>query len=415
MLVPVVLYYPTPTTAPPLHDDHDSFASELTQRLTHSLSLVLTRFYPLAGRANPGGQSIDCNDQGVPFSVVKFTGHNLSDLLTNPDPTLPGHLLPCEVTWETACSPDSSVALIQVNLFDCGGVAIGAVFSHKIADAMTIGNFLTSWANTTRPGSRQPVSPNYISLSMFPHNEKIKVPGSMSGIVKTGKSVMHRYVFDAAAIASLKARSPAVERPTRVEVVSAVIWKAFMAASPASATLLTHIVNLRSRVHPPLSSDCFGNFPAMSAAACNQTSDEEEEDLSRLVMRIRDSIRKIDGEFVERMVINGVAGFQENARLTWSEVPEGADPICFSSWCGFGLYGIDFGWGKPEWVTRNDAGSDSESSRFLNVVWLIESGDGGGVEAWVILDEKYMSVFDRVKDLRALASVDLSPLISTVG
>ncbi|KAK6115694.1 hypothetical protein DH2020_007963 [Rehmannia glutinosa] len=399
MLVPLVLYFPNNTSE--IINDHDSFISQTTQQLKLSLSVILTRFYPLAGRVNGGGRSINCNDQGATTYQI---------FSENPDQNLPRHLLPCEITWDAEQCPDSTAALIQVNYFDCGGVAIGIVFWHKIGDAMTMGNFLNSWANTTR-GSREPICPNYIAQSMFPYKEEMpNQSGSLAAILKTGKSVMRRYVFDKMSISKLKAKSGAVERPSRVEVVSALIWKCFMAASLAnnnSASVLTHAVNLRRRAQPPFPSDCFGNFPGLAAAP---NSNGKEEDLCELVRKMRDAIRKIDNDFVNRMVgEDGLLGYRQNLGLTWSEVPENADLLSISSWCSFGFYNVDFGFGNPIWLTRCDTGCDS-GSRFLNVVWLMDTRDGDGIEAWVILDEKYMSVFDNVEELRALAYSDPSPL-----
>ncbi|KAL6522104.1 hypothetical protein OROMI_031981 [Orobanche minor] len=137
--------------------------------------------------ANPS-----CNDQGVPFTVVKFPGLKLSDdiLCKKPDEDLPRHLLPCEIAWDAEQCPDSSVALIQVSYFDCGGVAIGLVFWHKIVDATAICYFVTSWADTTRGDSSRAVCPNYISQNVFPPKVEMQnKTGSLAAILKTGKSV----------------------------------------------------------------------------------------------------------------------------------------------------------------------------------------------------------------------------------
>ncbi|KAK6131054.1 hypothetical protein DH2020_035207 [Rehmannia glutinosa] len=405
MLVPLVLYFPNTNKE---INDHDSFTSQTTQQLKRSLSLILTRFYPLAGRINEDRKSINCNDQGVPFVVVKFPGQKLSHILKNPDQDLPRHLLPCEITWDAEQCPDSTVALIQVIYFDCGGVAIGVIFWHKLVDALTMANFLNSWANTTRGSRELAICPNYIAQFMFPYKEETpKEFGSMAAILKTGKTVMRRYMFDEMSISKLKAKSSsggAVVRPTRVEAVSALIWKCFISASLAnnvSATVLTHAVNLRRRADPPFPSDCFGNFPGL-AAATSSANENEKAELGQLVRKMRDAISKIDGDYVNRM--RG----DEGRLLGYRGIPEGIDFLSISSWCGFGIYGADFGWGKPVWLTRCDKGSDLESL-FLNVVWLMDTR-GGGIEAWVILEENYMSVFDNVEELRALASIDPSPL-----
>lgn len=404
MLVPIVLYFPHTLKI----DDLQSHISHTTQTLKRSLSSILSRFYPLAGRVSPDGRSILCNDEGVPFVVARLRGSTLSEALQNPDPNLPRRLVPCEVTWTAEEGPDSTVALIQLNYFDCGGVAFGAVFWHGIADAMTVGNFISSWAATAR-GSTESVCPNYISQSLFPHKEElVRQSGSLAAIMKTGNSVMRRYVFDAAAVSSLKAES-SVERPSRVEVVSALVWRCFMAASAANNkefSVLTHAVNVRRRARPPFPSECFGNWPGLAAAA---SSNEADVDLGVLVGKMRESIGKIDDDFVSRLRGDGgLSGYHENLRQTWSDIPAGADSLAISSWCSFGFYDINFGWGKPVWMTRCDNGSDSKS-QFLNTVWLMDTRNGDGIEAWVILDEKYMSVFHQIEELRALASIDPSP------
>ncbi|KAL6527491.1 hypothetical protein OROGR_016581 [Orobanche gracilis] len=408
MLVPLVFYFPNPKKT----TDSEYLLSATTEKLKRSLSMVLTRFYPLAGRVNDDGQSINCNDQGVPFTVVKFGGLKLSDhiLCKKPDEKLPRHLLPCGIAWEAEQCPESSVALIQISYFECGGIAIGLVFWHKVVDATAMGYFVTSWAYTTCGDSRRAVCPNYIAQNVFPHKSEMQSKtSSLAAILKTGKSIMRRYVFDAPSISKLKSIS-AVDRPTRVEVVSALIWKCFMTASLAngySASVLTHAVNLRRRAEPPFPTECFGNFPGLAATSARNGSSFG---LGHLVREMRDAIRKIDGGFVNRLHGDeGLRGYHENLRLTWSEIPENADLLSISSWCGFGLYGSDFGFGKPVWLTRCDTGCDS-GSRFINVVWLMDTRDGDGIEAWVTLDEKYMSVFEDDEDLGALALFDPSPV-----
>ncbi|KAL7114899.1 hypothetical protein ACP275_04G150200 [Erythranthe tilingii] len=425
MVIPIVLYFLPKQQSP----DHVHLLNNIiTEKLKLSLSTTLSRFYPLSGRVSGDGQSIDCNDQGVPFTVVEFAGQNLSDLLrNNPDHNLPRHLLPCPVTWDASQPPHGCVALIQLSHFRCGGFALGAVFWHKVGDAVTVATFLDSWAATTRPAvlsptlAAEPVVPDYTAAAAaFPHNEQLAATqsssySSLSAIMRTGKSVMHRYVFDRNSISSIRAAAAAGRRPpSRVEVVSALIWRCFMSASLAngrSESVLTHAVNMRRRAHPPLAAACFGNFAGVGLAASENTIG----DLGRLVGKMREGISKIDGDFVERMTVQsgGLAGYEENVRQTWSGKGEGVDPLCVSSWCNMGLYDVDFGWGKPTWVNRFDTGNHNlDSPFFFNLVWLMDSRDGDGVEAWVTLDEKYMDVFDRVQDLRDHASVDPTPLTS---
>ncbi|KAK6131053.1 hypothetical protein DH2020_035206 [Rehmannia glutinosa] len=408
-LLNYILYFPCTIEI----TDPESFSTQTTEQLKHSLSLILTRFYPLAGRVNIDGQSIICNDQGVPFLVAKFPGQKLSDHLPpNPNLISRRRLIPCDADQ---VSPGPSVARIQANYFDCGGVAIGVIFWHKVLDGISICNFLNSWAAaTTRGLSNDAAWPNYIAQYLFPHREDPPGRPGFLTITKNGKSVRRRYVFDALSISELKAKSSVlVQRPTRVEVVSALIWKCFMAVSLAnncSASVVSHVVNLRRRAEPPFPSECFGNFIGFTAAT-NENNIEKDHGLAHLVRKIRDGISKIDGDYINRMYGDeGLSGYRQNLRLTWSDVPEGADVLKITSWCGFGLYtSADFGWGKPVWLASCDTGCDS-GSPFSNVVWLMDTRDGDGIEAWVTLDENYMSVFNDVEDLRALACINPCPL-----
>ncbi|WRX14192.1 hypothetical protein QQP08_006679 [Theobroma cacao] len=57
------------------------------------------------------------------------------------------------------------------------------------------------------------------------------------------------------------------------------------------------------------------------------------------------------------------------------------------SWCRFDLYKVDFGWGKPIWVSIAGAAA-------LNIYSLLDTRDGKGIEAWVGLSEAIMGFFE---------------------
>ncbi|KAH6820198.1 hypothetical protein C2S53_003434 [Perilla frutescens var. hirtella] len=402
ILAPITLYFSNTVEI----SDHESFISHTTETLKRSLSLILSRYYPLAGRVGGDGHSIDCNDEGVPFVVARFKGCSLSDhVLKNPDPNLLCRLLPCDVRWcadHEKGGPHSSVALIQVNYFDCGGIAVAVVIWHKVVDAVAKCSFIKSWAAAARGSSTEAACPNFISQALFSHKEELlKRSVPLSAVLKLGNAVMRRYVFDAAAVSKLKAECGGVERPTRVEAVSAHIWKCFMAASlenNKSFSVLSHVVNLRRRVRPPFPSECFGNWAAAVGAA---SSNEKEADLGVLVRKIRDSIKMVDGDYVDRLRGDGgVSGYQENLGRTWSDVPVGGDGLTISSLCNSDFYSIDFGWGKPVWLTSP---CDSKP-QFVNTVCLMDGRNGDGVEAWVILHQDYMPVFHQLNHAPNLPS-----------
>ncbi|XP_051150994.1 stemmadenine O-acetyltransferase-like [Andrographis paniculata] len=421
ILLHVVLYFPPPSRT----DNHnpqpdlDLFISETTHQLKKSLSLILTRFYPFAGRVNAddNGHSIDCSDQGVDFTVAKFPSDNLSDLLENPaiNEILPRHLVPgAESIWQEM-DPESRLLMIQVNYFKCRSIAIGVVFWHKVADATTITNFLFSWARANHVGSKQDgrgICPNYISQSLFPHRpELVQKPFSPSGILLTPKWSLKRYVFHSdTVISALQAK---FSGSTKVEVVSAFLWKCFMSASlqnGKSHSFLINAVDLRRRARPPFPSDCFGNFVCLSPAVSENKEDDDDDVGADLIRKLRDAIRKIDDNYVSSLQGDGgLRSYGEKFSLMYSEIPEGSDHLWISSLCNFGAYGVDFGWGSPVWITPCcDTSGGLESLRYENTIWLMDTRIGDGIEAWVTLKEDYMPAFDRamdeLRDLVAAAS-----------
>ena len=85
---------------------------------------------------------------------------------------------------------------------------------------------------------------------------------------------------------------------------------------------------------------------------------------------------------------------------------EEADYFGFSSWCNFGFYEADFGWGTPIWVSS----IGSSGSMFMNLVILPDTRFGDRIEAWVTLDEQDMARLEFNPELLTFAYLDPSPL-----
>ncbi|KAI9076258.1 hypothetical protein K1719_041753 [Acacia pycnantha] len=71
-----------------------------------------------------------------------------------------------------------------------------------------------------------------------------------------------------------------------------------------------------------------------------------------------------------------------------------------TSWCRSGLYEVDYGWGKPVWIS-------SVNKIVNNTVALMDAKDGG-VEALVTLDEKDMEIFEQEQELHLFAQLNPS-------
>jgi shikimate O-hydroxycinnamoyltransferase len=72
----------------------------------------------------------------------------------------------------------------------------------------------------------------------------------------------------------------------------------------------------------------------------------------------------------------------------------------FSSWCRFPIYETDFGWGKPTWVTSTSSCSSTK------LIVLMDTRDGDGFEAIVIMEENYIAKFEHDFELLQYASLN---------
>ncbi|XP_021803738.1 vinorine synthase-like, partial [Prunus avium] len=140
--IPLLLFYPNAADA---NTNNVIATNERCQHLMKSLTTTLTHFYPLAGRIK-GHAVIECNDDGAEFVKAGVTC-SLSEILEHPDAEMLRRFLAIDQSdsRESATSP---LLLVQINLFECGGMAIGFSISHKFADTSTLSLFINCWTAT---------------------------------------------------------------------------------------------------------------------------------------------------------------------------------------------------------------------------------------------------------------------------
>ncbi|XP_076951784.1 epi-neemfruitin B 7-O-acetyltransferse L7AT-like [Bidens hawaiensis] len=390
--VPIVFYYPN-------HNDNDNNIFQALQRslvLKKSLSETLTQFYPLAGTLK--GDSIECNDVGANYVLVLVHGR-LDGFLHKPDLGLINRFLPLEPSFDQS-SVGSRVTNVKVNIFKCGGIAVGLCVSHKILDGAALYTFLKGWANMASK-SEEVTYPKIISPLVFPA-ESLRLRDIFQ--------VSYQTVLKEAALKVAASRN-GVQQPTRVEVVSALLWKCTIAASKEAygiqkTTWLNHSLNLRKKLPTKTSKDLIGNMMRVSSAVCK---DNDETTLHSLVNKVHDSIVKVNDEFVNEA--QGDEWYVAMHKLLQQMGEIGSvgptEYYIFTSWCKMGFNDIDFGWGKPSWVS----GLIGKGFKgFFNLVTLMDTKCGEGVEAWVTLDEEELKILQCNPELLAYASVDPSPL-----
>lgn len=388
LYVPLIFFYQADESRGLTTSNH----LQISQQLKQSLSSTLTSFYPLAGRVKDNS-IIDCCDAGVEF--IEARSHaRLMDVVQEPNNEDLKQYVPVDSTTNEA----RSLLVLQITFFVCGGVAVGLCFSHRVADCTSATAFVGAWAATCR-GETEFSRFSFDLASYFPTRD---FPASDPGVflMSDENYVTKRFVFDKEKLTALKeaATSPSVKDPTRVEVVSAFIWKHFMEVAktrnPAEAKqtfAAVHAVNLRARKSPPeLLQNVFGNcfMTAFAFSDANVTFDQYKgvEEFDDLVSKLRSAIKKISDDYITKEQ-SGDSYLNDFYKLL-SRMMTGESEWCsFSSWCRFPVYEVDYGWGNPIWFCTT-------AFPLKNTIILVDSRCGEGIEAWVNMNRDNLEMLE---------------------
>ncbi|XP_062000305.1 acyltransferase Pun1-like [Rosa rugosa] len=398
-LYPAIIYF--------YSSDHFP-SNDVSESLQTSLSKALVQFYPLAGRLN-GPASVDCNDEGAYFLEAQVNCQ-LLDLLKLPVHSLLNNLIP-EFDPQTAHSAlGSAVLLVQMSRFNCGGIALAVSLSHKIADGTSYQIFVRAWADIHRDHEyeSQLMVPRFNGASLLPAKDSfVNNLGLPKWLPEYQGLTTRRFVFDVTKIANLKAKIGG----TNVQLVSAIILKSARAASyqskpetSSSTAVLSQMVSFRRSMGSVVVENAMGNWfwPVQVVFKPN------EMELHELVANMRRDTTVFYNEKAGKF--KGEEGF-----LVMSELFRERGELyrntkgCISvykatSLCKLPVYEVDFGWGKPIWVTGQ--------SNQKNVFALFDTKRGDGIEAWVTLDEEEMAIFETDEELLSFASLNPSASVN---
>ncbi|KAF3649969.1 putative salutaridinol 7-O-acetyltransferase-like [Capsicum annuum] len=382
-----------------LPSNEQNNTAERCDKLKKSLADTLVNFYPLAGRFSRNDLTIHCNDEGAEYVETRVNA-NLAQFLhqLGPKIELLDHLIP----WCNSFPPESThlppLLAVQVNIFNCGGLVIGIQISHIITDGFTLGTFMTEWARVSRTGTATKDCSYGHLPSLFPsrvvplaHHDFSSLPSSD---IVGPKIVTRRFVFDAQAIANLKHRinsSAPFTKPNRVMIVLSLIWNVLVGISSAKRghsrdSCLIIPINVRAKSKLPSLQHALGNCTLISIPTLEANNRQELHDFANLVgSTLRETLISIGKANIDD--IASMVADQSRELVNAFGQKDEKDIYLSSSWCKFPWYEVDFGWGKPFWV--------SSACRLLEVIILVDTKEGDGIEAWVSLKEDDIIEFER--------------------
>ncbi|KAK2359541.1 phenolic glucoside malonyltransferase [Trifolium repens] len=424
-------------TLPNSQSHPSSFFHNLVPKLKTSLSLTLQHFLPLAGNivwpsdspkpfiqfnANDNGVSLllaQCDDDDIDFN--KILEHNSPHEASLSRSFVP-HL---ESTDSFA-----SIISIQITLFPKSGFSIGISTHHAVLDGKSSTMFVKAWASTCK-SLEETKSPNLEPfLEPFLEREVIKDPKDLENVFINSWNRISSH-FDKSNVKSVKIMSnmfqPIIKDSVRAtfeltradleklnkrilskwnnvvegaqeqehpkKLSSFVLTCSYVSVCIAKAIQQSESdkkqkfsfgfpVDCRDRLDHPIPKNYFGN------CVSNHIVDTEPEDFIK-----EDGVvivaKKIYGK-IKNMDKGVLDGLDTLIFKLMAMIGEGIKGIGVAGSTKFGVYEIDFGFGRPEKVeiTSIDRGL---------TIGLTESKDlKGGVEVGLVLNKHVMDLFHTI-------------------
>ncbi|WJX75330.1 hypothetical protein P8452_58872 [Trifolium repens] len=390
------------------------FFQNLVPKLKSSLSLTLQHFLPLAGNIvwpsdspkpfiqfnpNDGGVSLllaQCDDDDIDFN--KILEHNSSH-----EASLSRSFVPDLESTDSF----ASIISIQITLFPKSGFSIGISTHHAVLDGKSSTMFVKAWASICK-SLEETNSPNLEPfLEPILEREVIKDPKDLENVFINSWNRISSH-FDKSNVKSIKIMSnmfqPIIkdsnnivegaqeqEHPKKLSsfvltcsYVSVCIAKAIQQSESDKKQKFSFgfPVDCRDRLDHPIPENYFGN------CVSNHIVDTEPEDFTK-----EDGVvivaKKIYGK-IKNMDKGVLDGLDTLIYKLMAMIGEGIKGMGVAGSTKFGVYEIDFGFGRPEKVeiTSIDRGL---------TIGLTESKDlKGGVEVGLVLNKHVMDLFHTI-------------------
>ncbi|KAJ8527793.1 hypothetical protein K7X08_015244 [Anisodus acutangulus] len=397
--IPLVLFYP--------HCNNNSKNEELEE----SLSRVLTRVYPLAGRFAEDESSVLCLDQGVTY-IRATVNCQLDDFLQqgHKDLDLALSFWPHGITdVDETNIIVTPLMVVQVTTFECGGLALSISFSHPAMDGFTAFKLVYEWAKVCKFGTpcEEINFMNFNLGTLFPAVDLTAIlePPIDEGKRPKSKLIARKFIFNEAAISRLREKFDSGEalsfKPSRVEMITSLLWRSLIrvAGSPnMKRSIMSFPLNLRGKLSAfPETANSFGNF--IIEIPIKFEHDETKMELHHIIKLIRDSVHETTRNCAKATpdeIVSVVVNLYKDSYsgLEWGGDNDVVNFTC-SSLCRFPIQKADFGWGKPSLMHFG--------SRHNQVFWLYDTECETGIVVQMDLEETYMDLFVHDPDIMAFA------------
>ncbi|TVU48140.1 hypothetical protein EJB05_07766, partial [Eragrostis curvula] len=391
--VPIVLAYTAPAPS--------------NEALKEGLLRAVAPYPHLAGRLavdHHGRRLIHINNEGV-LVVEATVSADLADVLAAG--------MAADELYPPMPEEGVGAAVLQVKLnrYRCGGLVVGIIFHHQVADGHSMSTFFTMWSRAM--GRRKddftvPAPPPFLDRAAtavprgtptptFEHrsivfeggNDDDQDPKSYA-VVPLDRIKNLTVHFTAEFVAELKARVGF--RCTTFQCLLAHVWKKITAARELKSDDFTQVriaVNCRGRANPPVLLDFFGNM-VLWAFPKLQVKDLLSWSYGRVVDAIRDAVARVDGEYIQSFVDFGAAADTRGEELVAAAGTMMCPDLEVDSWLGFRFHEMDLGTGPPCAFLTPDLPIEGL------IVFVPSCKVSGGVDLFIAVAEEHVDAFQQI-------------------
>ncbi|XP_062114660.1 shikimate O-hydroxycinnamoyltransferase-like [Humulus lupulus] len=380
-----------------------------TELLKHALAKVLVPFYPLAGRLrydNDGRLEINCNSEGVLFMVAET--NSVMDDLGECAPTVELLKLTPFIDRSAGISSFPLLAAL-ITRFKCGAVCVGFSNQHRLADGTAAMYFVNAWSEVSRglELSQAPILDRALlrarhpPQSNFDHIEYKQAPPPPPTLSKpTQQEQQHNPIVrvfkltrDQIKVIKAKSQQSGTNNYSTFEILSTHIWKCASKARSLPSdqvTKLFTLINGRDKLDPPLPPHLFANVLYATSTVVT-VADLVDNPTSYGASKIRQTLVQMDNNYLRSAIdylelrpnlINGPGRGAEVFKSPNFGI------VC---WIGLPMYGSDFGWGRPFYVSP-------VGLRLEGKAYILPPGPvyNGNLFVAIALQSEHMKVFEKL-------------------
>ncbi|XP_055826981.1 acetyl-CoA-benzylalcohol acetyltransferase-like [Solanum dulcamara] len=299
------------------------------------------------------------------------------------------------------------IMFVQITIFQCGGIALSTSTSHPAMDGWTNFTFIYEWSKVCKLGIPTEKI-NFMSFDLANIFGPRNITFSDQAKPLNTKLVAKNQIMDEVSLSKLRDKLTNSEalcfKPSRVEMVTAILWRSQLRASQAitgeiKPSVMSFPLNLRGKLKYPESTNPFGNF-IIDIPITYDPKGNTNMELKDFIILIRETMQKTLDYCGETSSANEVIEMVANLYnknyegKEWGANDDIEEFTC-SSLTRFHMQEANFGWGNPKLMHFG--------SRNNQVFWLYSTQCGNSIGVQMDLKEKYMDFIQH--DLEFLAFI----------